>query len=332
MAGDYSRVHRLLQLIAMLQSRRAPDTKTLAETCGTSERNIYRDLRVLRACGIADDRKGSDGYGVRPGFFMPPVELTLEESLSLLVMAEQCREKQIAFQEHAGRALEKIRSQLPSRMIDALEPLDARVTVDLARGSADDSARDVYERVRRAIASRRVLRCQYEAVQSTQGAAADKEVFELRPYQLWYCQRAWYVVGYHCGRREVRTLKLSRFVGCELTGKPYGIPDNFRLADHLGMAWRMRRGKRHKVAVRFMPEFAETVGDTRWHPSQQEESHEDGSVTLRFSVDGLDEIIWWILGYGPGAVVLEPRELVERVRDSAQATARLYAEPPPGLQ
>jgi hypothetical protein len=41
-------------------------------------------------------------------------------------------------------------------------------------------------------------------------------------------------------------------------------------------------------------------------------------------VDGLDEIVWWVLGYGPGATVIEPPELIERVRELAHATAERY--------
>lgn len=44
-------------------------------------------------------------------------------------------------------------------------------------------------------------------------------------------------------------------------------------------------------------------------------------------VDGLEEIVWWVLGYGPGATVLEPPEFIERVRELLTATAKKYENP-----
>ena len=42
-------------------------------------------------------------------------------------------------------------------------------------------------------------------------------------------------------------------------------------------------------------EFADAVTETRWHPTQTGEDHDDDSVTLRFTIDSLDkEIVWWV--------------------------------------
>ena len=72
----------------------------------------------------------------------------------------------------------------------------------------------------------------------------------------------------------------------------------------------IRGDPRHRVVVRFEPEFSDNASETRWHSTQEEQWDENGRVTLTFTVDGLDEIVWWVLGYGPGATVLEPPELI----------------------
>jgi predicted DNA-binding transcriptional regulator YafY len=41
-------------------------------------------------------------------------------------------------------------------------------------------------------------------------------------------------------------------------------------------------------------------------------------------VDGLGEIAWWILGYGPFAEVVAPPALRKAVADSARAMAERY--------
>ncbi|MBT4523677.1 MAG: HTH domain-containing protein, partial [Phycisphaerae bacterium] len=48
----YTRVHRLLEIISLVQSQRGWNAKTLAERCDTTERNIYRDINQIKEAGI----------------------------------------------------------------------------------------------------------------------------------------------------------------------------------------------------------------------------------------------------------------------------------------
>jgi len=151
------------------------------------------------------------------------------------------------------------------------------------------------------------------------------DAFIFKPYTLFFNQRAWYAVGYHSKHNEVRCLKLNRFTRIEPLDQPYTIPKSFSLAAHLGNAWRMMRGdKTFKVELHFDPEFAETIADTHWHSTQEVIWNEDESITFRCKVDGLDEIVWWVLSMGPHCTVQKPKELIELVRTLAGATAAKY--------
>jgi len=123
----------------------------------------------------------------------------------------------------------------------------------------------------------------------------------------------------------VRSLKLSRFSLVQPTEDAYDIPTDFTIDGHLGNAWRMIRGDdEHDVVLRFDASFGPTILDTVWHKTQTWDEHADGSATLRFTVHGLDEIVWWVLGMGPHCEVVAPVELRARVRDLAARTAALY--------
>ncbi|MGC4033503.1 MAG: WYL domain-containing protein [Tepidisphaeraceae bacterium] len=247
---------------------------------------------------------------------MPPVELTFEEAMSVVALLEEVGDGvQVPYLSAASKAAEKLRAQLPAAVFEAVDEFAGGLHIDLARSSADDSARDVYDDVRQALTECRVLRCRYDSPKRPN--EADDE-FEFHPYALWFCQRTWYAVGHHGGRGAVRRLKLNRFLSMYPTDRTFAIPPDFDLHDDLGLAWRMIRGQpRCRVRVRFDPPFADAASETRWHPTQEEEWDDNGRVTLSFTVDGLDEIVWWVLGYGPGATVLEPVELIQRIRDLA---------------
>jgi predicted DNA-binding transcriptional regulator YafY len=86
----------------------------------------------------------------------------------------------------------------------------------------------------------------------------------------------------------------------------------------------MPSGTIHKIKLHFDAAFAETVADTHWHDTQEVQWLADESIHVSFSVDGLDEIIWWILSYGPHCRVIEPPELVERIRQLQKSAAEQY--------
>lgn len=334
MSSRYARVHRLLRILTLVQSERGWNVRRLSLELDMSERNVYRDLKMLEGAGVPlYHDPDTDGYIVRRDFFMPPIELTLEESLAVLTLSERVGGGDgVAFTSPAARASAKLRACLPRNIQEALETVTPHIEVDLAASQPGEGFADVYEQVRAAIATRRALRCRYESVRSGIGNAGigaskeSEEPFLFKPYCLFFGQRAWYAVGYHGGRNQQRTLKLSRFSQCELTDQPYLIPDEFSLRKYLGKAWRMIAGDGpvQRIELRFTPQVAETVADTHWHDTQQIEWNDDGGITFRCEVAGLDEIVWWVLSYGPNCRVIRPRALTSRVRKLIQATAEQY--------
>lgn len=329
---DYGRIHRLLKILTLIQGEKGWTPKRLALECGTTERTIYRDLKMLEGAGIPYffDPETS-GYRVRRDFFMPPVQLTLDESLALAALAERIGGgEQVPFTDAAAKAIRKVRSGLPQSIRNELEKIEDHVAIKLAAASPPEAAKDVYQTVQAALSRKVALRCRYDSLtKDSQRAAAE---FVFKPYTLFFSQRAWYVVGHHGGRGEVRCLKLNRFTKLELTSQSFAIPKSFSLDKHLGNAWRMIRGKStYTVELWFDPQFADTVSDTHWHRSQEIEWNGDESITFRCRVDGLEEIVWWVLGYGPHCVVRKPKELAEQVQALGEAVVRNYVAKPPIL-
>lgn len=329
MAADYSRIHRLLKILTLIQSSPGWTARRLATECGTTERTVYRDLKMLEGAGIPHFFDPDDKcYRIRRDFFMPPVQLTLDESLSLLCLAEHIgAREQVPFTGAAARAITKIRGQLPGRIRQELEQIEQHLAIQLAAANPPEASQDVFQTVRDALSTRTALRCKYDSLTGKQRDGGT--VFRLLPYTLLFNQRAWYVIGHHSARDDVRCLKLSRFTQIQPTGEAYNIPKSFSLRSHLGNAWRMIRGdRRYAVELRFDPDFADTIADTHWHATQEILWQEDESITFRCTVDGLEEIVWWILSMGPHCRVIKPPELVERIRSLASQTADRYSQSP----
>jgi len=326
MPDDAKRIHRLLQIITLVQGDTTYTPARLMQELGQEERTLYRDLKVLRDAGVPINfDKDRNGYIIRQDYFLRPTALLIEEALSLCLLAQQLRPaEQLPHTGHAARAIEKIRSNLPSAFREDLEQLIPHVEVALAR-TENEGAVDVFAKMQHAITARHSVMCGYQSPRGKDDAFDSTQPFGFDPYALYFGQRAWYVIGKRHSDGELRTLKLSRFNECKETKQPFAIPDDFSLDQYFGKAWRMMRGEgRYKIELLFAPDVAETVADTWWHASQESIEHDDGSVTMYFEVDGLDEIVWWILSYGPQCRVIEPPELRVRVMDAAREMLENY--------
>jgi predicted DNA-binding transcriptional regulator YafY len=51
---------------------------------------------------------------------------------------------------------------------------------------------------------------------------------------------------------------------------------------------------------------------------------DDGSLEFQVTVSGLQEISWWIMGYGDQAEVLEPAELRAMIHERARKLVAMY--------
>ena len=96
-------------------------------------------------------------------------------------------------------------------------------------------------------------------------------------------------------------------------------PDDFDLKAYFGNAWSVFRGaESYDVELRFLKDAAVQVTETVWHHTQKVQRHRDGSVTLCFQIDGLDEIIWWLLGWTGFVEVVKPNKLRRALVDQLQ--------------
>ena len=319
-----SRVSRVMQILTTLQAGKDYAVGDLSRMFGTSRRTVFRDLKELRAIGVPfryDARTG--GYTIEPEFFLPPLDLNLQEALSLLLLVYKARNQiQLPFKNSALLAALKIENNLPAGIRQycntALRNISTRLSAQAPvhhSGGLDK----IFAQLQKAIAKKRKVGIRYHSL--FEGKVID---LDLSPYHLLYNQRAWYVLGYSSLHKSVRTLKLNRIKELKTSEQCFLGGENFNLQDYLGKAWSMiPEGRIYNVKLRFLPRVANNVTEVQWHRTQEVTRSRDGSATVEFRVDGLGEITWWILGYGDQVQVLAPRALRKRVLETAENMVKL---------
>ena len=220
----------------------------------------------------------------------------------------------------ARDAAAKIESSLPLGLRASLGTLMTSMAVRPGPMARHNALQETYRLIQRAITRREALEAVYISFHDTAQIRT-----RLEPYWLMFYERAWYVIGRSTKHRTIRTFKLGRFKSLTPSGARFKVPHGLSLEKHLGNAWRLMRGDRsYDVELKFSPLIGPNVAEVNWHKTQRLQWDEDGAVRFFATVDGLDEIIWWVLGYGPEVEVVQPPELRQRVAAMAQRMLDLY--------
>jgi len=321
-SSSRSQLPRLLELIMAIQSDRFPNARMLAERCEVSRRTIYRDLETLAAAGIpVHYRPERQGYQLARGYSLPLPSLDEKEALALLIMARQWKGGAgFDLLRHARDGAVKLIQALPaevrSRVLTHAEPIPD----DTTRCALPRDRKLVYDGILGALAERIQLRLWYR-----DDSAGAQQTSKLSLYRLVLAHGIWFVVGRSTFHRQVCTFRIPWIDRATPTNDPYTIPPRFNLERFLGMAWGMERGKdRYEVWLRFSARAAPEIREAVWHRSQRIAELPDRRLDLHLVIDGLDEILGWVLGFGDQVEVLAPPALRQRVETVAVRVARIH--------
>lgn len=305
------RIHRLLRIITLLQGDRRWSTRELMEELGISRRTLFRDLTMLQEAGIPCYHEPGNGYRIARSFFLPPINLTVSETLGLMLLGKSAQvQRQKPLMRSAISAIIKLTSTVPEPIRQACADLMESVSVDPGAADISDIEQTQYPILQRCIDEGRTCKVRYTSL--SDGGPVE---LQLDPYILHFVARAWYVLGYSHSHKEVRTLKLSRIEKLEPNDhQRFKRPENFDVRDKIGKAWQLiPEGQVFRVELEFTPKVAQNVLEVRWHPTQKHRRLPGGGCIVSFEVDGLNEISWWICGYGDQVKVLAPAELRQRM-------------------
>lgn len=308
-----------------LQAGAGDSPDGLAAACGVSRRTIFRDLETLKAAGVPIEFDNeSKQYALAGAHFLPPVNFTAAEALSLIALAKQLgEERRIPFLGPARSAALKLEGNLPAELREQLQTLGRAIQFRVTPYARLTGKREIYEQLVDAIAVRRVVVIRYESLTEWESITT-----RLRPYQLLFNRHSWYVIGRSSIHRGPRTFNLSRIASLEPTNQTFARARGFSLERYLGNAWNLipEPGPDHRVHLRFAPLVGRNVAEVRWHGTQETAFQKDGSLDFRVRVSGLNEIAWWILGYGDQVEVLSPAKLRKLVAQRIANANRIYRD------
>jgi predicted DNA-binding transcriptional regulator YafY len=201
---------RLFEIIQILRLARHPVTAAeIAARLEVTVRSIYRDIAALQAMRVPVEGERGIGYILRPGFDLPPLMFSIEETEAVvLALALLERTGDAELKAAARRVGDKIAGAVPPPLRQTLSAraLHAWGTTPRQPEGIDLAA------VRRAIRDEETLRIDYR---DEYGRASERTV---RPIALIYYSETANIVAWCELREAIRNFRADRVEACEATG------------------------------------------------------------------------------------------------------------------
>jgi proteasome accessory factor B len=152
----------------------------------------------------------------------------------------------------------------------------------------------------------------------------DRRARKIGPHYLYYSKGSMYLIAEDMAAKKVKTFSIGRISSARMLDEAYTgkiVEPEELFGSSLGI---FRGESPVKVAVEFLPAVASYVSERQWHATQRVRALKDGAIRLELEVAVTPDLIQWILGFGPHAVVQEPEALRQKVLDEARGIVANY--------
>lgn len=320
------RLHRLMAILLLLESRGQVKAKEMATALETSVRTIYRDIDTLCEAGvpIAAMTGPNGGIYLMGEYSVKMDNLHSEDVINLYLSGVGIHP--------GGQSDTGIR--LKNALLKLEQSLPAGYRGDIAKARKlfyfDETPWWGQVPQIRCLDSLRKALWQGKKVQMTY-----QKMFEagssrvIRPYGLVVKAMEWYLVAFCEGSGIVRTFKCERVAEARILDEACAIPEEFSLEGYWKQSAQQffdtrMETEQYPVTIRLPKYKDDRLKQLSVYEVREEGGHLVAAVNMhRFDL-ALDEVLD-VMGY---AEVLEPRELRDHVREKITQLAEVYAAGP----
>jgi predicted DNA-binding transcriptional regulator YafY len=202
---------RVLTALELLQSRSRMSGAELADRLSVDRRTVRRYITVLQDLGVPIESETGrfGGYRLRPGYKLPPMMFTEEETLALTLGLLVVR--RLGMTEAAPAvegALAKVDRVLPDALRGRVHALQGALAFTPMRGTASPSDPATLVALSTAAQQNRRVYIRYRSGDDVTERTID-------PYGIVHHQGRWYAVGWCHLREDVRMFRLDRILALD---------------------------------------------------------------------------------------------------------------------
>lgn len=298
-----------------------PNCNTLAKKFGYSTKTIQRDIEFLRDEGapIEYDKCTHEYYYSEDNYSLPAIQLDESDLFAICIMQRAMQQyRNTPLYEKLEQVFKKIEEGLPDEVNIHPAWLDERISFFQSPHRHIDPA--IWDMVAKALSNSQRISIDYDSRN-----AKKRSMRQVDPYHMIHFKGDWYLLC-HCHKHnEIRNFAVSRIKKVKPLKQSFVRPESFNPDAYFGKHFGIIFGKEnHQVKIQFTKAAAPYVSEREWHQNQVFKIQKNGTGILSFETNHLAEVTAWILSWGKEAQVLEPKELVDKVKSELETARKAY--------
>ena len=323
----------LLRLALLLSARREGMTlEEIEEAMEVGRRTAERMRDSLRTLfDMPEPKRDEDGrkrFRLPPGSLRGLGELPMKEELIELA---NCAAMLRANGHHTRAAkIESLDHKVRAAMGRALSSVDADVDAlrraeltTIRVGPRPVEAPELVAQIREAIMATKAVRFRYS------GGSRQGEWREVHPYGL-ILERENYLVGADLGSDPSelpRKFRLDRISEFDLMKNASWNFEPFDMDEYVKRSFGIYQDDVEDVVLRVLPAGVDQARRWIFHPTQQIEDNNDGSILVRFRASGMRELCWHLFTWGDQLEIVEPDRLRSTMVEQLRLSGKRYSLP-----
>lgn len=297
---------RRMKLILLLQqSKQRLTVNDIAEKFDISRRTVFRDFNALSELNVPVTWDEYSGYGVMPGYKIPPLMFTSKELATIMVGLNFVKSQvdKTLVEDAEGVEL-KIKEVLPDELREFMESLEERMVVDpYLNFGAEKSEGGNWYLISSAISQDKSIRFEYRS-------KADEEITDRKidPYLIVFFRDHWNVIGFSHKRDAVRNFVLERMANIQILEEnfvPYGN------IDAEALIFRSDEGS-HRIDIQVSESALKRFEANLPAKIIKKKREKPNLFRISFFFDNLDFINEWLLQFPKDIKIISPDILIEK--------------------
>ena len=208
-----------------------------------------------------------------------------------------------------------LRRHSPEEFDSVLETLMEAEGLAMRAGPRECLEEGLLSLVRDAIATCRMIEFDY----LSQGTGRRSRQ-RVQPYGVLYGNRA-FLVGQTDWADDTRLWRLANVSEARITDDAFERDPAFDLRRYAERSFGTFQEEPVEVALHFDTDAAPDAKAFQFHPGQIVFENSDGSLTVRFTAGGINEICWHLVTWGEGVTVERPASLRRRLAEMCASLA-----------
>ena len=316
-------VARILRIIQLLSGNRSGYSikeigqKLKDEGFKCEERTIYRDIEAIERVHfpiVIEDQIYKLKEGAKTNL---SVDFTYPELLALFIARKSLDSlAESPIKEPLDSMFNKIESAFGKGIVELAEELNPFFNFHISPKWGAQVPSEVMSTIEKGCYEGQALKLEYRAP-STGEAGWGYVDLKVGPEYVVFTHDGAYLYAKRLDTNEFKLYAFPRIRSVILLEEAYEPELQGEEKIHKDSFGVLTSGEVSEVKLEITEPIASYVAERKWHSSQQVVRTEKG-ITLGLEVRLNDELARWILGLGPAATVVEPKELKDLVKKLAK--------------